>query len=77
MNPGDIVTCKVIRLNRFGAFVELDSGREGIIHITELADLPVRHPEEVVSVGDCIKAKVLRDEPTSPVGLSRKRAKQS
>ncbi len=73
--PGDVVTGKVTKLTNFGAFVELEPGLEGLLHISELADHKVDSPEEVVGVGDSIEVTVLRVDPGErKIGLSRKKA---
>jgi len=59
---GDVVKGVVTRLTPFGAFVRLESGVEGLIHISELADRPIRHPKEVVKEGEEVKVKILRIE---------------
>src|SRR5438445_3137390 len=73
-HPGDVKTGKVTKLTNFGVFVELEAGREGLLHISELADQKVESPEEVVKVGDEIEVKILRvDAADRKIGLSRKR----
>lgn len=57
-NIGDIVEGKVSKLASFGAFVELDGGIDGLIHISELSDERVNKVKDVVQVGDTVKAKV-------------------
>ncbi|MEX0936336.1 MAG: 30S ribosomal protein S1 [Pirellulales bacterium] len=72
--PGQIVTGKVTKITNFGVFVGLESGLEGLLHISELADHKVENPEEIVSVGDDIEVKILRvDSDERKIGLSRKR----
>ncbi|MFN4260038.1 MAG: 30S ribosomal protein S1 [Gemmataceae bacterium] len=72
-HPGDLVKGKVTKLTNFGVFVELETGLEGLLHISELADHKVDSPEEVVKVGDEIEVKVLRVDPKDrKIGLSRK-----
>ncbi|MZP28139.1 bifunctional 4-hydroxy-3-methylbut-2-enyl diphosphate reductase/30S ribosomal protein S1 [Heliobacterium undosum] len=53
------ITVTVVRLTPFGAFAELEPGVDGLIHISQLADRRVNKPEDVVSVGDQVKVKVL------------------
>lgn len=60
---GAIVRGKVVRLATFGAFVELEPGIDGLIHISQLADHHVTRPSEVVSVGEEMEVKVLRVDP--------------
>jgi small subunit ribosomal protein S1 len=70
---GDIKKGKVTKLTNFGVFVELETGLEGLLHISELAEQKVESPEEIVKVGDEIEVKVLRvDAGERKIGLSRK-----
>jgi len=66
---------KVVRLATFGAFVELEPGVDGLVHISQLADHHVTRPGEVVSVGDEVDVKVLRVDPVERrVSLSLREA---
>ena len=56
---GSIVKAKVVRLAPFGAFVQLEPGVEGLVHISHLADRHVEKPEEVVTEGEEVDVKVL------------------
>ena len=56
---GDIVEGKITRLKPFGAFFELPSGLEGLIHISELADPPPEKPGDVVRRGATLSARIL------------------
>ncbi len=58
-NVGEIVTGKVMRTVSFGAFVQLEPGVEGLVHISRMADYHVVKPEDVVNAGDEIKVKIL------------------
>lgn len=60
---GAIVIGRVVRLANFGAFVRLEDGIEGLIHVSELSDHHVVHPRNVVSEGDVVAVRVLRVEP--------------
>ncbi|MDA8346129.1 MAG: 30S ribosomal protein S1 [Thermaerobacter sp.] len=60
---GSIVRGKVVRLATFGAFVELEPGIDGLVHISQLADHHVTRPGEVVSVGEEVEVKILRVDP--------------
>jgi small subunit ribosomal protein S1 len=61
---GQRVKGKVTNLTNFGAFVELESGLEGLIHVSELSwTKRVRHPNEVLKEGDEVEAVVLRMDP--------------
>ena len=70
---GDSVTGKIVRLTDFGAFVELDNGVEGLLHVSEISQQHVKKPEDVLSAGDEITAKVIKlDEENRRIGLSIK-----
>ena len=70
---GDIVTGKVVRLTDFGAFVEVEEGIEGLIHVSEMSEDRVEQPKDVLSVGEVVKAKVIKlDAAEQKVGLSIK-----
>ena len=72
---GKIYNGKVTGTKEFGAFVECLPGKEGLVHISELADFRVRRTEDVVKVGDSITVKCIGiDERTKKVRLSRKAA---
>ncbi|MCL4521761.1 MAG: 30S ribosomal protein S1 [Firmicutes bacterium] len=84
-NPWDVVESrylldhiyqgKVVRLAGFGAFVELEAGIDGLVHISELADRHIQTPAEAVSVGDTIYVKVLRVDPQHKrISLSKRAA---
>jgi len=64
LEPGAVLPGTVVGLQEFGAFVDL-GGVEGMIHISELALGRVRHPEEVLSVGQELEVAVLRIEQTN------------
>jgi small subunit ribosomal protein S1 len=59
IKPGMTIKGKVVRLETFGAFVEIGAERPGLIHISELSHSYVRTPGEVVREGDEVEAKVL------------------
>lgn len=60
---GALVSGKVSKITAFGAFVELENGLEGLIHVTELSDQAFGKVEDVVSKGDEVTAKVLKLDP--------------
>jgi len=69
---GAMYTGKVTRLMDFGAFVEVLPGKEGLVHISELADYRVASVEDVVKVGDEIMVKVIEIDRMGRVNLSRR-----
>lgn len=70
--PGDIYTGRVTRLLNFGVMVEIFPGKEGLVHISELADYHVAKVEDVVRVGDEIMVKVIGIDELGRINLSRK-----
>lgn len=60
--PGDVVQGVVTRIEKFGAFVELTAGLEGLAHVSELSWSRVTDPNEVVKVGQDLTVKILRIE---------------
>lgn len=69
---GQMYLGKVKRIEKFGAFVELFSGKDGLVHISELAEERVGKVEDVVSIGDEILVKVTEIDKQGRVNLSRK-----
>ena len=69
---GAVYTGKVTRLMDFGAFVEVLPGKEGLVHISELADHRVASVEDEVKVGDEIMVKVIEIDRMGRVNLSRR-----
>ena len=54
---------KIMRLVPFGAFVELEEGVEGLVHISQISNVHLGKPDEVLSVGQVVKMKVLEVNP--------------
>ena len=69
---GQMYLGKVKRIEKFGAFVEIFSGKDGLVHISELAEERVGKVEDVVTVGDEILVKVTEIDKQGRVNLSRK-----
>jgi len=67
LKPGMVLSGTVRNVVDFGAFVDIGVHQDGLVHISELSDRFVRHPMEVVSVGDIVRVRVLE------VDLKRKR----
>ena len=71
---GDLVTGTITKLIAFGAFAALDDGIEGLIHISELADLSPKHPSEVVNQDEVLPLCVVKiDTQRRRMGLSLRR----
>ena len=69
---GEVYTGRVTRLLKFGAFVELLPGREGLCHISQLAKRRVEKVEDVVQVGDQLQVKVVEIDEKGRVNVSHK-----
>lgn len=70
---GEVVTGKITNLTDFGAFVELEEGIEGLVHVSEINREKVERPSDVLKVGDKISAVVLHIDPNERrIGLSIK-----
>jgi 4-hydroxy-3-methylbut-2-enyl diphosphate reductase len=77
LTEGTILTGTVSKLAKFGAFVELQPGIEGLVHISELSERRVVSADEVVSVGQQVAVKVLSvDKTNKRIGLSISQAEQ-
>jgi polyribonucleotide nucleotidyltransferase len=71
---GKIYEGRVVTIKEFGCFVEVLPGKDGLCHISELADFRVKQTEDVVKVGDIIKVKCIGIDDKGRVKLSRKAA---
>ena len=70
---GSRVTGRVVRLTDFGAFVELEPGVDGLLHISQMSNRPIATPGEIVNVGDELTLMVIRVDPQERrIGLSLK-----
>jgi polyribonucleotide nucleotidyltransferase len=69
---GSIYTGKVSRILNFGAMVEILPGKEGLVHVSELAEFRVAKVEDVVKVGDEVTVKVIDIDHMGRINLSRK-----
>lgn len=71
---GVIYNGKVTRVEKYGAFVEVLPGKEGLVHISHLAEERVEKTEDIVKVGDEIQVKVTEVDPQGRINLSRRAA---
>ncbi|HKY13333.1 MAG TPA: S1 RNA-binding domain-containing protein [Microthrixaceae bacterium] len=75
VSEGDVGEAEITRLVEYGAFARLSSGAEGLIHLSELSELPVSRPEDLVVPGDRVTVKVIEvDRERRRVGLSIRQA---
>lgn len=58
-NIGDIIEAKVVRFASFGAFVEIEPGIDGLVHISQISDKRIAKPSDVLKIGETIKAKII------------------
>jgi len=71
---GELVDGVVVNMADFGAFVRLQDHLEGLIHVSELSDVPVRHPSEAVRAGQTVTVEIIALDPDRQrLGLSLKR----
>ena len=75
LTPGMVLTGTVRNVIDFGVFVDIGVHQDGLVHISQVADKFIKHPSEVVSVGDVVKVVVLEvDEKKKRISLSMKQA---
>jgi ribosomal protein S1 len=63
LQPDMLLTGNVVRLESFGAFVDIGAGRDGMIHVSEMGRGYVGNPSEIMSVGDEVQVRVLEVDP--------------
>jgi len=77
-HPGQVLTGYVTRVVGFGAFVKVEDGLEGLVHISEMADGAVIHPRDVVREGEEVRVRVLNvDGQQRRLGLSMRQVGQA
>lgn len=69
---GQVYTGKVKRIEKFGAFVEVLPGKDGLVHISELEHHRVAQVEDVLKIGDVVEVKVIEIDNQGRINLSRK-----
>jgi polyribonucleotide nucleotidyltransferase len=75
--PGEIFKGKVVRLMDFGAFVELLPGRDGMVHVSELAPYRIGKPEDFINIGDEVTVKIKEIDDQGRVNLTMKNLKEN
>jgi small subunit ribosomal protein S1 len=71
ISEGSSMEGRVVRLESFGAFVELFPGIDGLIHISELAESRISHPKDVLRLGDPVSVRILKkDDQEKRISLS-------
>ncbi|MGN1344474.1 MAG: polyribonucleotide nucleotidyltransferase, partial [Traorella sp.] len=69
---GEVFEAKVVRMEKFGAFVELFPGCDGLLHVSKIAHERIEKPEDVLKIGDVVKVKVIEIDDKGRVNVSRK-----
>ncbi len=72
--PGDVVEGRVVKIVKFGVIVEVPEGKQGLVHISEIADAYVRDVADYFEEGDAAKVKVLGTDERGRLQLSVKQA---
>jgi len=68
---GNTVMGKVVRFANFGAFVELEPGVDGLVHISQISEKRIAKPGDVLTIGETVKAKIIEvDKENKKIGLS-------
>lgn len=73
---GNIVEGKVVGITKFGAFVELEDGKKGLVHISEISDHFVKDVNEYLKLNDRVKVKVINISPDGKIDLSIKKVNE-
>lgn len=71
---GDLVKGKVVGIKNFGAFIELEDGKNCLVHISEISDSYVKEVSDHLKIGDLVTAKVISIDENGKIGLSIKQA---
>lgn len=74
---GTIVSGKVTGITNFGAFIDLGDRKTGLVHISEISDSYIKDINEVLSVGDEVKIKVMTIAADGKIGLSIRKAQEN
>lgn len=76
LEVGNILEGKVTGITKFGAFVALEEGKSGLVHISEIANSFVSDVSQFVRLGQAVKVRVLSVSPEGKINLSIKRARE-
>lgn len=78
LEPNTVIEGKVTRIESYGVFVDIGTGRDGLVHVSELVDGYIESPSELVSVGDKAEVRILKvDRKARRVDLSMKEFTQA
>ena len=74
LTMGEILEGKVTGITKFGVFIDIGEGKSGMVHISEVANTYVNDINEILKIGDSVKAKILSINDDGKISLSIKRA---
>lgn len=74
LEVGKILDGKVSGVTNFGAFVEFEGGKSGLVHISEVSREYIKDINEHIKVGDIVRVKIMNIDPNGKIGLSIKKA---
>jgi small subunit ribosomal protein S1 len=78
LKPDTVIEGMVTRIEPYGVFIDMGTGRDGLVHVSELTEGYIKSPDELVSIGDQVKVRVLKvDRKARKVDLSMKEFTQS
>lgn len=76
LEVGKIVEGKVSGITGFGAFVDLEGGKSGLVHISEVSHEYVRDIKDHLKIGDVVRVKIMNIDANGKIGLSIKKAQE-
>ena len=77
LKPGMVLSGTVRNVSDFGAFVDIGVHQDGLVHKSQMADRFVKHPLDIVKVGDIVKVAILEvDEKRKRISLTMKNIKE-
>ena len=76
LNVGEIIEGKITGITNFGVFVDIGEGKSGMVHISEVSNTFVNDINEILKVGDTVKAKILNISDDGKIALSIKKTQE-
>ena len=70
--PGETFDAKVVRIENFGAFVEIMPGKQGLLHVSKISPDRINHPSDVLEIGQIIKVKLAEIDREGRMNFSHK-----
>lgn len=77
IEKGSVVEGVVSRITNFGAFIDIEGGKNGLVHISEISDVYVRDVRDFLAEGDKVQAKVINIDDRGKIALSLKQVKNT